>query len=230
MTATINQTRIVVGTRVRCALHYCGEGIVVGIHGDQRPETVRTFLGGAGVSGGRATFDVVYLNGSRSERVPEAIVRGIQWTVLDEVADADEIARAVAFAAEAKARKEAEKAAEDAAHAAELARLRAAPEFAHLAQGDDRYGGKLAAANIRTDLKRAFPGVRFSVRTPHHGSVYVRWTGGPTAAAVSERIGRYQGGRFNGMEDCYEHGRSAWCEVFGGADYVSTTRVHEPQT
>lgn len=217
---TTSTQTLVIGTRVSCALHYCGAGIVYAIYGEQRPDTVRTFMGGAGVSGGSARVDVVFANGHQARAVPESIVRGIQWRISDEVASADEIAAALAHAACVQAQKRAAEDAAKAAHAAEVARLQAAPEFAHLAQGDDRYSGKLAAANVRTELRRAFPGVKFSVRKSSHGTVNVRWTDGPTAAEVQDIASKYKRGHFNGMEDIYEDERPAWCEVFGGAEYV----------
>lgn len=221
---TTSTQTLVIGTRVSCALHYCGAGIVYAIHGEQRPDTVRTFMGGAGVSGGSARVDVVFANGHQARAVPESIVRGIQWRISDEVASADEIAAALADAACVQAQKRAAEDAAKAAHAAEVARLQAAPEFAHLAQGDDRYSGKLAAANVRTELRRAFPGVKFSVRKSSHGTVNVRWTDGPTAAEVQDIASKYKRGHFNGMEDIYEDERPAWCEVFGGAEYVFCDR------
>ena len=135
--ATSTQT-LVVGTRVQCALHCCGAGIVYAIHGEQSPDTVRTFMGGAGVSGGSARVDVVFANGHQAHQVPEAIVRGIQWRISDEVASAEMIAAALAHAACVQAHKRAVEDAAKAAYAAEVVRLQGAAEFAHLAQGDDR--------------------------------------------------------------------------------------------
>ena len=221
---TISTQTLVIGTRVYCALHYCGAGIVSAIHGEQRPDTVQTFMGGAGVSGGSARVDVVFANGHQSRALPESIVRGIQWRILDEVASADEIAAALAHAACVQAQKRAVEDEVKAAHVAEVARLQGASEFSNLTQGDDRYSGKLAASNIRTELRRAFPGVKFSVRTSSHGTVNVRWTDGPTAAEVQGLAGKYERGHFNGMEDIYEDERPAWCEVFGDAKYVFCDR------
>ena len=42
---TTSTQTLVIGTRVYCVLHYCGRGIVYAIHGEQRPDTVRTFMG-----------------------------------------------------------------------------------------------------------------------------------------------------------------------------------------
>jgi hypothetical protein len=88
-----------------------------------------------------------------------------------------------------------------------------------------------AAANIRHELARKFPGVKFSVRARTASmmdAVDVRWTLGPTTAQVNEVIGKYQDGSFNAMNDMYEHDHSAFKsaveQVLGGAKYVSGDR------
>jgi len=40
--------------------------------------------------------------------------------------------------------------------------------------------GKLVASNLRIEFKKAFPGVKFSVRKEHFGCVRIAWTDGPT--------------------------------------------------
>ena len=64
------------GTRVSCSLPYAGPGIVYAVHGLQVPETVQTISRGVGVRGGNARLDVVFLNGSVSRQLSEALVRG----------------------------------------------------------------------------------------------------------------------------------------------------------
>ena len=103
-------------------------------------------------------------------------------------------------------------------------RLRAAPEHAALRQGDDRHSGKLSAANIRIELRSAFPKSKFSVRVSSYGSIAIHWANGPARQDVEAVTSRYQGGYFDGMEDIYRDACSPWCEVFGGADYVSCSR------
>lgn len=64
-----------------------------------------------------------------------------------------------------------------------------------------------AAQAIRQDLKKAFPGVKFRVRSSSFSmgnSVDVDWTDGPTRDEVNRIIGRYQYGHFDGMQDLYE--------------------------
>lgn len=86
---------------------------------------------------------------------------------------------------------------------------------------------------IRADLKKSFPGVKFSVRSDSYSggaSVRVHWTDGPTADAVNRVLKRYEGGRFDGMTDlayaadhwlCPEHGPST-ASIYGNS-YDSDT-------
>ncbi|EQB33585.1 hypothetical protein M529_03680 [Sphingobium ummariense RL-3] len=214
---------ITIGTRINCVLPHAGRGIVYGIHGEQQPGSVRV-IGGIFHSGGAAHFDIVFDNGHISQKVPESIIRGVQWSILPEIATAEQIAEALAYSACLKAEKA--NAAELAAQrfAAEVERLRADPAHARLKQGDDSASGKLAAQNIRAELKAAFPGIRFGVRKAHWGSVSVTWTDGPTEKRVGEIVNKYQGGHFNGMDDIYERADSPWTSVFGGSKYVFTSR------
>lgn len=65
-----------------------------------------------------------------------------------------------------------------------------------------------AAKAIRKELKTAFPGVSFSVKSEAYSmgtSVNVYWTDGPTSKEVNSIIGKYQYGHFDGMIDCYEY-------------------------
>lgn len=113
---------------------------------------------------------------------------------------------------------------------ADIERLASAQEYAHLTR-IGRAGAKEVAKNIRADLKKAWPAVKFSVRCERGGwssSVRVSWTDGPTVAEVDALVNRYEGGRFNGMTDCYEHNASPFNEVFGYVDYLFTSRDRSP--
>lgn len=84
-----------------------------------------------------------------------------------------------------------------------------------------------AAKNMRTELKRAFPGIKFSVQSKSYSggcSITVYWTDGPTSKAVESIINKYSGGSFDGMIDLYEYKHSAWTDAFGSAKYVFATR------
>lgn len=82
-----------------------------------------------------------------------------------------------------------------------------------------------AAKAIRTELKTAFPGVKFSVRS-HSCSINVTWTNGPTQKQVAEYTWKYTNGTFNGMVDCYEYANDG---RLGGADYVFCQREYSEQ-
>lgn len=215
-----------VGTRVHSILYGGRDGVIYAIHGTPAPETVRRMAGGGIVSGGRADVDVVWDNGTESRRVPEAIIYGVQWSIREGMATAEEIAAMRGLVILEENRKADEHKAEADAFAAEVARLRSSGEYAHLDQGDDQSSGKLAASNIRKELKRAFPGVKFSVRKEDCGSVRVGWTDGPTLAEVEKITSKYKAGHFDGMEDLYNYTTSPFITVFGGAKYLSVSRSY----
>lgn len=82
-----------------------------------------------------------------------------------------------------------------------------------------------AAQAIRQDLKKAFPGVKFRVRSSSFSmgnSVDVDWTDGPTRSEVDRIIGRYQYGHFDGMQDLYEYSNRR--DDLPQAKYVSGSR------
>ena len=118
-----------------------------------------------------------------------------------------EAARRLQEAAEKKAR--------------ELAELPA--RYPNLIPGTNEKAG---AVNIRIELKKAFPTVKFAVTIEHRGSssINIGWTDGPTTDQVKEITGKYQEGNFNGMEDIYEYSNNLFCDVFGGARYVFRNR------
>lgn len=160
-------------------------------------------------------FCATYLDGSR-------------WQVgEDHIApDAVEVLRAGVVAKETSAK--ASKSAADQAFAETVERLKT--EHKHLAQGD---GPVIAAKNLRAELKRAFPGVAFAVRTEKYSggnSVNVSWTDGPNRQQVERIANKYSGGSFDGMTDSYEYKRSPWTEVFGEAKYVFCQRSYSDNT
>ena len=62
-----------------------------------------------------------------------------------------------------------------------------------------------AARWLRKDLRKAFPGCKFSLtgsRGTGYGYYDCRWTGGPSEEEVREIVRPYQGSYFDGMTDC----------------------------
>ena len=84
-----------------------------------------------------------------------------------------------------------------------------------------------AAKNIRVELKRAFPSVKFSVKSRRFSmgdAIDVRWTDGPNSDQVDAIIDRYSAGSFDGMTDCYEYADGSWTRAFGDARFVHSHR------
>jgi len=66
----------------------------------------------------------------------------------------------------------------------------------------------LAAKQIRTKLKAAFPGIKFCVTSESYAggnSVRVAYQDGPPQEKVHSIVGEHQGGSFDGMTDMYSY-------------------------
>lgn len=86
-----------------------------------------------------------------------------------------------------------------------------------------------AAKNMRLELKAAFPGIKFSVKSRRFSggdAIDVSWIDGPMVCQVDEIIDRYSAGSFNGMDDSYNYSRDAWTDAFGDAKYIHGRRDH----
>lgn len=93
----------------------------------------------------------------------------------------------------------------------------------------NKFDHKAAGRNIRTELKRAFPGVKFSVRYDSFsgGDSYdVDWTDGPTAKQVRDIIDKYG----DMHPDSYSYGDywdcvpSVFNNLFGSVGYTCANR------
>lgn len=87
-----------------------------------------------------------------------------------------------------------------------------------------RSGAAECATAIREELKAAFPGVKFTVKSSNFAggdSVSIHWEDGPTSREVEAITGKYQKGDFNGMEDIYEYKEN---HSGPGAKYVTESR------
>lgn len=167
---------------------------------------------------------VIFQDGFKPEPFQFETLTKRPYEVLSDLtpATAAQIAELEQCAADRIARLAIEKASEDDARARGLEATRSNPDYAHLTICKHG-GGVEAAKNLRKDLKKHFPGVKFSVRSDYD-SVYVKWVDGPTRAMVEAIANRYQSGSFNGMEDIYEFSHSPFTTLFGGAKYVSCSR------
>ena len=85
------------------------------------------------------------------------------------------------------------------------------------------------AKMVRTALKEAFPGVKFSVRSHVYSggsSIDIYWVDGPNAAMVDSVAGTFSGAYFDGMTD-YKGSTKAMIDgkmVQFGADFIFTHR------
>lgn len=99
---------------------------------------------------------------------------------------------------------------------------------------------KDTAPLLRAALRAGSPGVKFSVRMNRgssHGWLDVSWADGPTYSVVGELCSRYEGSRFDGMDDGY-HSVPSSLVAFAGEELprevrfscrgVATTRTIGP--
>jgi hypothetical protein len=219
----MNQATISKGQKVYSGL--CGgrNGIIFNIHGQQSPSSIRSISGGGCiVMGGIAEFDIVFESGTISRMIPESIVRGVQWEIYDEIASQDEIDAALMFAQAEDIRKTEEE--RLGAIEREKSRISFREQHPELeTTGGKKSGGVLCAANIRKELKKAFPGIKFYIHSDY-SSVNIHWTDGPTAKELKAITDKYENGSFDGMTDCYNYASDAWNDVFGGVNYVFEER------
>lgn len=171
-------------------------------------------------------------DGHRSQVSKSAIEGPGGWSDTGERLSIQQLAEFVAAAEAEGARLKCEREQAETARLASMNRRRQEAKAMHPHLEQVKPGSyataKLGAANIRTELKRAFPGIKFSVRSDSFSggdSIDISWELGPTADEVQAITAKYQEGHFNGMEDIYEDDRdNIWPELFGGAKYVMTHR------
>lgn len=81
---------------------------------------------------------------------------------------------------------------------------------------------RITSAHVKAELRKKFPGVKFSVRSDVY-SLNIRWELGPTKEQVEAITWKYKDGRFDGMTDSYEY-RARTAEAPGGWNYVFCKR------
>jgi hypothetical protein len=155
----------------------------------------------------------------------------IQMYITDKVMSAEEMKEALLEAAIIKAENDIK--AREKADAKEKEIKELPSKYPYLTPMDEamKYRGHaLGAKNLRIELKRAFPGVKFSVKSETYSggdSIHVNWTDGPLKEDVKKISDKYQEGNFDGMEDIYNYDHeNVFPKIFGGAKYVMEQR-HE---
>lgn len=222
---TLNpEAPVAVGQEVYCGLYGGKYGVVVAIYGEQSPATCQSLMGGVGVMGGSAKFDIIWNCGTESRKIPESLLRrSVQWDVFDHVATSAEIETAKENLVKETLRREEE--AREAKRAFDEETEALKQEFSFLKTADDESSSpKRAAANIRILLKRHWPTVKFSVRVRDYNCCNIRWVDGPTNCQVSAVVNRFKGGYFDGMTDCYSHEHTPFNQLFGDLEYLFTDR------
>ena len=217
-----------IGQRVFSVLYGGRHGIIDSISGEQSPTTCRGIQNGCGVIGGSAHVTIIWEDGSRSPMLPEALLHSsVQWELYGNVEPQETIARMRQHA-------------EEYADAADRKRAYDAVQFAKVTDGlkmeypwllnaeKEEDSVARATKNIRAILKRAFPGVKFSVKKDGHSTVNISWEDGPISSMVERITQPFEAGRFNGMEDIYDYKRTPWNTLFGAIDLIMVHRNTSP--
>jgi len=146
--------------------------------------------------------------------------------------DMDIVNNLVIDATEKAAKDEAERPAREAAAKAERDAERAEIEaqYPYLEKvGEHSGGGKHVAVNLRIELKRQFPGVKFGI-TSSYSSCNIRWTDGPTKDQVQAITSKYEDHVTDFTGDYRDYSPSIFNNVFGGCNYVSEHRDWSAET
>lgn len=196
------------GTRIRYSgdmANCSGHGAVVGFQGHYAVIALE--------DGRQLRPFVQQIEPASSSRARFSVIKG-------ELATTEEIAALITGCVIAKAQAHAARTAAAEAFSDEVERLKADSQYSLLTQGQ---GPGVAAKNIRAELKRAFPKVKFSVRKSSYDAINVTipHSAGVTSGEIERAVtDKYEAGHFNGMEDIYEYSRTPWSEVFGSVKYI----------
>jgi hypothetical protein len=177
-------------------------------------------------------YDVAFDHSSISQGIPGCILRGVQWQIFSKIFNQSQISECVANCIDFQSAKalEAEQATqrritERATH------LQSYPELTPISSIPSGWSiSRLAAANLRKQLKKAFPGHKFSVKVDGN-SIDVRWDFGPTESSVQAITRNYVSGYFDGMTDSYTYSPdNTFGDVFGSVRYLFTHREFPGET
>ncbi|MDN3661117.1 LPD29 domain-containing protein [Vibrio agarivorans] len=208
------------GQAVYSNLYNYGLGYVLSVDENCNQDDTRN-LGRVGATGG-GEVEIVFKSGTHTT-YPECLLRsGLQWWIVEDEAKADEktLDQLVENASLIKRQKEEAKAREAQAFDDAVAQVEADSQYSHLKRQADFTGSNHAevAKNIRAALKHA--GIKNVRVKSEWGVCRLYWTDGATEDAVKAIVGRFKGGRFNGMEDIYESEETPFTSVFGSVDYL----------
>ncbi|GGM25977.1 LPD29 domain-containing protein [Pseudomonas asuensis] len=217
---------IVTGQRVRCSLPMCGDGLIYKMVRDNAScLNVRSISKDARLPAMSRRYYIVFFNGHLTD-VHEAMLNTPQWSIYASVASAEEIRRELENAQKVKADKIQLSQAAESKFNMEVQALLSDSRYMKLTRADsDPYNGKAAAANIRKQLAKTYPDVKFSVRKASGDAIAVQWTDGPTTSQVNTITSQYVSQRFDPDTRHHVFNRTAWSAVFGGIAHVRLTRT-----
>ena len=172
----------------------------------------------------KQAYELKYLSEKQDNR--------IQTYITDIILEADDIIDAMDFSKQKNVERAAAAEARERSKLEELDSFKTRYAFLERREGSTKTPWALGAANIRIELKRAFPGVKFSVTSEGFSmgcAIRIGWTAGPTVAAVEAFVDKYEYGTFDSMTDCAGCKDEQFTGVFGGARFVTTSRREEVQ-
>lgn len=102
-------------------------------------------------------------------------------------------------------------------------------EYSYLERCKERFDHKVCGKNIRTELKKEFPNVKFSVRYESFsgGDAYrISWTDGPMQNQVKKIVDKYKDMHPDeySMGDYWDCVPSIFNNLYGSVSYVTTSR------
>ena len=83
--------------------------------------------------------------------------------------------------------------------------------------------------NLIADLKKHFPGTKFSVKKRWHSSVTIEWTDGAAEDSVYTYLGKWSDHKTDDTGDYRDPAPTVWTNLFGGINYLSTGRRLSPE-
>lgn len=206
---------IKLGTQVRWDLYGDGIGFVSAV----TPYEVRNVVGinpSAPDAANDCYVDILFLNGHRSTRVPECIVRGVQWKLFEHVIAKPDYLAKLEQAEQDKEKADAvQKSKEDQAFAEQVEMMPS--KYPYLKPVSGKHAPyKEKAANVRAMLKFNFPDTKFRVTKDRYDSVNIEWLDGPTKSEIKELMSNFKASSYDGMQECTNFHTSPFNVVFGG--------------
>lgn len=153
---------------------------------------------------------------------------GIGFYYVEERLDDAVIERSIAHADRIVARGEEIK--EEKRIAAEKLREKLLKEYSYLERvpdNDYKAARKITGDNIRKELKKNFPNVKFSVRHSSFsggGDYTVRWENGPMQDVVDAVVKKFQDSHSDFTGDYWDYDPSEFNKLFGGEKFIMVSR------